>query len=348
MLGNEQFADEYAAAVKKHPDDILLLIGFSRVLRGAGLFAQAQAALQLGRSQHRNDSRILAELAGVSIDIGQFDDAFQLASAAAALNHGGAGLDDLMIDALTCLGRAGEARALLVAARQRDPLNQWYVAMQATTARLLGDPEYELLYDYEAFVREYELTPPDGWSSIEEFHKDLIPALNSRHQLNAEPLDQSLRFGTQTPRGLLGDPDPVIRAFLQAIHQPLDDYRKGLGFNPDHPLLSRNKGGCTLIGCWSVRLNRGGYHVNHVHSEGWISSAYYVDVPPEVADKTAKSGWIKFGEPRFPVPGAFPEQFVQPRAGHLVLFPSYMWHGTTPITGDQARMTIAFDAVTEP
>jgi hypothetical protein len=28
-----------------------------------------------------------------------------------------------------------------------------------------------------------------------------------------------------------------------------------------------------------------------------------------------------------------------------VLFPSYMWHGTTPITGDQPRMTIAFDAV---
>ena len=32
-------------------------------------------------------------------------------------------------------------------------------------------------------------------------------------------------------------------------------------------------------------------------------------------------------------------------AGRLVLFPSYMWHGTTPITGDAPRLTIAFDAV---
>lgn len=335
MRGNEHFAREYADAVTKHPDDVLLRIGYSRVLRGAGLFAEAQSALQTGHARHDRDSRVLAELAGVSLDLGQFDDALKFASAAAAIDPDGRGLDDLTIDALTCLGRASEARALVIAARSRDPLNQWYVAMQATTARLLGDPEYESLYDYDAFVGEYELSPPSGWSSIKEFHKDLIPALNARHQLSAEPLDQSLRKGTQTPRGLLGDPDPVIQAFLGAIREPLDDYQKALGFDPGHPLLSRNKGECDLIGCWSVRLKRGGFHVNHVHSEGWISSAYYVDVPAEVADESAKSGWIKFGEPRFPVPGAPAEKFVQPRAGHLILFPSYMWHGTTPVSGDR-------------
>jgi len=94
-------------------------------------------------------------------------------------------------------------------------------------------------------------------------------------------------------------------------------------------------------------LRREGYHVNHVHPQGWISSAYYVSVPAEVEDETERSGWIKFGEPRFPVPGADAERYVKPRAGRLVLFPSYMWHGTMPIHGDEARMTIAFDAVPE-
>ena len=65
----------------------------------------------------------------------------------------------------------------------------------------------------------------------------------------------------------------------------------------------------------------------------------------EVKDEVRKSGWIKFGEPRFPLPGALPERFVQPEAGRLVLFPSYMWHGTNPIIGDEPRTTIAFDAV---
>ena len=112
-------------------------------------------------------------------------------------------------------------------------------------------------------------------------------------------------------------------------------------------MTQRNQGKLRMTGCWSVRLGRDGYHVNHVHPEGWISSAYYAAVPAEVSDTDRKSGWIKFGEPRFPVPGATAEKYVQPEAGSLVLFPSYMWHGTTPITGDESRMTCAFDAVCE-
>ena len=29
----------------------------------------------------------------------------------------------------------------------------------------------------------------------------------------------------------------------------------------------------------------------------------------------------------------------------MVLFPSYLWHGTTPVRSDGRRLTIAFDAV---
>lgn len=45
------------------------------------------------------------------------------------------------------------------------------------------------------------------------------------------------------------------------------------------------------------------------------------------------------------IPGFGPEGVVQPRAGRLVLVPSYMWHGTNAIHGAQPRATIAFDAV---
>jgi Putative 2OG-Fe(II) oxygenase len=36
---------------------------------------------------------------------------------------------------------------------------------------------------------------------------------------------------------------------------------------------------------------------------------------------------------------------VQPAPGRLVLFPSYMWHGTIPFHDAQPRTTIAFDVV---
>jgi hypothetical protein len=201
------------------------------------------------------------------------------------------------------------------------------------------------LYDYRRLVRVYELEPPAGWRSIDELNAALIETLRTRHRFATHPLDQSLRNGSQTARSLTTESDPVIQALLAAFAGPLESYRAALGNEPDHPLSARNSGTAVFKGCWSVELRRNGYHVNHVHTQGWVSSAYYVSVPSEVADTSARSGWIKFGEPGMPIPGLGAEHFVQPRAGRLVLFPSYMWHGTNTILGDEPRLTVAFDAV---
>lgn len=67
-------------------------------------------------------------------------------------------------------------------------------------------------------------------------------------------------------------------------------------------------------------------------------------MPDAVKDEKAKQGWIKFGEPSFDV-GLGIRRAIQPVPGRLVLFPSYMWHGTISFHSDAARTTIAFDAV---
>ena len=76
---------------------------------------------------------------------------------------------------------------------------------------------------------------------------------------------------------------------------------------------------------------------------GWLSSAYYVDLPPSV-NADSRDGWIKFGQPALEL-GQEPEHVVQPKAGRLVLFPSYMWHGTIPFSGAATRLTLPFDVV---
>jgi hypothetical protein len=84
--------------------------------------------------------------------------------------------------------------------------------------------------------------------------------------------------------------------------------------------------------------------VNHIHQLGWISSAFHVETPAAI--ETGQQGWLSFGEPGLPTRPPLPaEHFVKPIAGDLVLFPSYMWHGTLPFEGEAARLTIAFDAV---
>jgi hypothetical protein len=80
--------------------------------------------------------------------------------------------------------------------------------------------------------------------------------------------------------------------------------------------------------------------VNHLHPAGWISSAYYVALP----EGAGQEGWIKFGEPRWPTPGCTIEKVIQPQVGRLVLFPSYMWHGTIPFSTGE-RLTAPFDVV---
>ena len=94
-----------------------------------------------------------------------------------------------------------------------------------------------------------------------------------------------------------------------------------------------------------MRLKPGGFHVNHVHDKGWISSAYYVELPPETTQGASQEGWIKFGEPPWALDGCGPEKVVQPRVGMLVLFPSYMLHGTIPFAHGPERLTAAFDVV---
>ena len=345
MRGDEGFADEIRQAVARFPDVAGLRVACSQVLRGAGRLADAEHLMRDGLARSSDDPRLLAEMSALLQDLGDNEQALPFAQRAVAAAPGDFRLQELVIQSLLSLGKGLEAMPLIEEARLRAPLDQSYIALEATAARLYGDPRYERLYDYERLVRRFELPVPEGWSTIAEFHKDLVPVLRERHQFVAPPLDQSLRGGTQTPGGLTGDPSPVVRAFLQAIAGPISDYCEMLGTDPGHPLSARNTGRTRITGCWSVLLRREGYHVNHVHSEGWISSAYYVEVPEEVRDREVQSGWIKFGEPKFFVPGAVAEKTVQPQAGTLVLFPSYMWHGTTPIHGDEPRMTIAFDAV---
>ena len=119
-----------------------------------------------------------------------------------------------------------------------------------------------------------------------------------------------------------------------------------LGEDSKHPFMGRKRDAFRYSGSWSSRLHDKGFHANHIHTKGWISSCYYVAVPDAAADTTAQQGWIKFGEPAFDAHLAHAvRRTVQPKPGRLVLFPSYMWHGTIPFESREARTTIAFDAV---
>jgi uncharacterized protein (TIGR02466 family) len=344
MRGDANYTCELAAAVSRSANPALSLT-LGDLLRRGGQLQAAHGVLRSVAERFPGVPQVMSSLAVVLQELGDLEQALKHARAADAALPEDPDIIENLIAILLQSGNADEASAWIMRERRRAPLDGRWLAYEATAARLIGGPRYHELYDYEHFVRPFDLEPPAGYDSIDNFNAELATRLAERHTLKAHPLDQSLRHGTQTSRSLLADRDPVIGEFFRLLDEPLRTYRKELGFDADHPFAGRNRGVTKLAGCWSVRLFRGGYHVNHLHPKGWISSAYYVALPAETADKESKSGWIKFGEPRMPTPGAEPAHFVEPRVGRLVLFPSYMWHGTIPIHGDEPRLAIAFDAV---
>ena len=76
-----------------------------------------------------------------------------------------------------------------------------------------------------------------------------------------------------------------------------------------------------------------------------MSSAFYVSLPPSVSAESARTdGCIQFGQPAAELGLELsPRRVIRPKAGHLALFPSYMWHGTVPFSDDVSRLTVAFD-----
>jgi tetratricopeptide (TPR) repeat protein len=247
---------------------------------------------------------------------------------------------NMLFAACVATGDAPRADAIAASLVQRHPLDQRALAYQATAWRLLDDPRYAALTDYEHTVRAWRMDVPDGWPDLPSYLTDLAVTLATLHPFRTHPLDQSLRHGSQAAN-LLMSQDPTIRAFFQAVDGPIRRHLAALGTGQD-PLRARNTGTYRYRGAWSVRLRPGGFHTNHVHPEGWLSSACYISLPDTPAD--SQEAWIKFGEPGIPtLPPLPPEHLIKPEPGMLVLFPSYMWHGTVPFTSPGARLSVAFD-----
>lgn len=202
--------------------------------------------------------------------------------------------------------------------------------------RLHGDPRWEWLEGDPRFIAEYELAAEIGPLD------HLADVLRDLHRAKGQPLDQSVRLGTQTDGNLLARAEPEIRRLRAALLDAVASYVAQLPApDPNHPLLIGRRDALTVAGSWSVRLTGGGHHADHVHWQGWISSACYIAVPP-IDPRAPESGWLALGECRELLPELAAFRMVEPKPGKLALFPSTLWHGTRPF-GNGERMTVAYD-----
>lgn len=216
-----------------------------------------------------------------------------------------------------------------------DDRSLW--AHLATAWRLIGDRRADWLDD----PRLIAVIDIEGLDLAA-----LAMRLRELHVTNTAPFDQSLRGGTQTDGHLLLRSDPTLQSLRRAVEGAIADYIENLpAIDPVHPTLREQRGGFRMKGSWSVRLTSRGFHINHFHGDGWISSAFYVALPPTLGDATSNAGWLTLGQPSVELGLDLPPlHVIEPKPGRLALFPSTMWHGTVPFS-DGERLTVAFDVV---
>lgn len=341
----EQATDAIDQALQRFSNNDALWAAKAAVLQGAGDVHAAYACLaaRIERPHAPPALQVRAGLAAL-----EFDPRIALERAECALRAAPADSAARTLQVAANLG-VGDAQAALrtcEALRRESPDDQYLIALQTTAWRLLGDGRYAQLCNHRERVVPYRLEAPPGWSDLGDFLTDLKRSLDTLHEALRHPLlFQSLRHGTETTNDLTRSADPVIRALFDAFDAPIRDYIARMGKGAD-PLRRRNNGTYQFNGSWSVRLHTNGFHHNHVHPRGWISSACYIELPEVMRGTENRQGVLTFGEPGLlTTPALASEHEVCPETGMLVLFPSYFWHGTVPFSGNQPRLTVAFDAV---
>ena len=328
----ESFARSFHDALRQHPRNIALRRSAVQLLHSAGFSDDALALIAEGQRLMGDQPVWTLHRAIIDADHGDL-------TAAAPLFAKLSEIDDLAVQVrrmrFFIQSRMPE-EALYLFERYRSHEHVSHFLPYASIAwRWLGEPEWERFEGDERQVGVHDLA--DRLPSLD----DLAAYLRSVHRARSQQLDQSVRGGTQTEGLILSHVDPVIEQTSAAIRAAVNEYVAQLPpADPSVPLLSapRNRP-VRFSGSWSVLLRSGGFHSNHIHPMGWISSALYIALP----EADGECGWLTLGEPQQELgTGLGPFRKVEPKPGRLVLFPSTMWHGTVPFEAGE-RLTIAFD-----
>ena len=368
----------YRAALNIDPFDAKALFNFSELLFEQGRADEAVRHRRAATAVHPGDARAWLELARVLERGDDLGDAVEALGTAAGLDptnwraHHRLGevhqrLDDPS-EALEHHRRAcaqapsepdawrqyalaaikagdGEtALAGLSALLRLDPFDPQGWAYQALALRLTGQiAAADALTARDDLVAVIPLSPPPGYPTLEVFHQALAADLAAVRLRVWSPRGQSVVGGFQTQNDLFAERTPAIQALRRRIDEAVAEFLENPGdavrnFIPAPPAHRRYRS-------WSVTVKAGGHHAPHIHPEGCLSGVYYVETPG--AAGSADVGGLEFGRLGITAPLASdpPTRVVQPQPGNLVLFPSYLWHGTQTFEATGDRTTVAFDVL---
>jgi tetratricopeptide (TPR) repeat protein len=341
--GTDRALASFREAATRRPDARDLSVSLISLLLDTGKAGEALERIGHLRRE-ADDPTLMAMQANALEALGRRDEAARAyAEADRHLGDRDVHFVNAYVRHLLTSGDAAAAARRAEAALAIAPEHQETWAYLATAWRLTGDAREDWLCGFDRFVALMPIDVPRGFASMADFLAELRDALEALHRARNAPVRQSVRGGSQTPGRLFGRADARIVALESALTATVERFIARLPKDDAHPFLRRATRSVRYTGSWSVKLWRSGKHANHFHNQGWMSSAFYVALPPSVV-AGSDAGALQLGQP--PVELGLdlpPRRLLHPREGHLALFPSYLWHGTVPFDDEAPRLTVAFD-----
>ena len=314
-------------------DDALHFMGIE-LLKQSGQLDEALRSLANLPVTARKDLRFFLSAAWIYVEQGDAERAYDCAHPAFQADQSDA-TSDAYITSLLMTGRYQLAEKQVAALASQKVGHCRWQAYQSILQRLLikgaDDSQRQL-------ISVAKLPEPYHYGSVSSLNVALRKSVDDLQLFQQRPLDQSLEQGTQTAANLVASEDPALREFLALASSKLLAFGQ-LAASQGHDGLASVSDQIAINECWSVRLE-GGRHRPHFHPQGVISGTYYLSVPP-----VDNKGSIYFGIPPFAIPDPLePLAEVTPEEGLLILFPSYLFHGTRVAAPGYRRETLAFDA----
>ncbi len=144
--------------------------------------------------------------------------------------------------------------------------------------------------------------------------------------------------GWHSPKTYQSSEQEAVRTLMQRFLDLADEMMRRAG-STDHPGFE--------IEAWANVNGEMHYNEMHCHRGCIWSGVYYVAVPDHCADEPLK-GAIEFLDPRpaailVGLPGAAFEvrKYIAPRAGRMLLFPSWLQHMVHPFRDPGRRISVA-------
>ena len=343
--------DLYRTVLAARPDHREALKACALVAFRRDAVDEAAALLHRAVTLDNGDAGTYNDLGNVLYARGRLDEAVDAYGQAAALRAD-------ILDASFEVGKPrhvhahldrGDPRAGVAACDDmlaRHPGQSGALAMKAAALWEAGEREdAQKLLDFDRLLRREHCAPPAGFADMAAFNAGLSGIVRDHPTLRQAPESYSMERGQSTGELLPGR--GAAAAFGTLVAQAVDRYRDALPEDAGHPFLA-DIPDRVRITAWGVILDEGAYQVPHIHPSAWLSGVYYVALPPALgADDDGTAGWIEFGRPYwdFQVLAEPETRLIEPEEGLMLLFPSYMFHGTLPFAGAGERISIAFDVL---